>query len=131
MTRQIEPTSVPAIVFSIVALTLCGSCGGGATDMSEDTPGREEFIGVYLDLRTAGLGLETASLEDEVRDSILSGYGVTAQDLLDFVDTHGEDVEFMRDLWTEVETRMTELLEQHARDEENEEIQGGDAGIQP
>ena len=108
--------------------------------MPEDTPGRAEFIGVYLDLRTAGLGLEAASLEDEVRDSILSGYDVTAQDLLDFVDTHGEDVEFMRDLWTEVETRMTELLEQHARDEETEEnegtdgpeeIQGGDAGIQP
>ena len=140
MTRQIEPTSVPAIVFSIVALTLCGSCGGGATDMPEDTPGRAEFIGVYLDLRTAALGLETADLGDEVRDSILSGYGVTAQDLLDFVDTHGEDVEFMRDLWTEVETRMTELLEEQARDEENEEnegtdgpeeIQGGDAGIQP
>ena len=66
--------------------------------------------------------------------------GVTAQDLLDFVDTHGEDVEFMRDLWTEVETRMTKVLEQNARDEENEENEGpdgseqskcGDAGVSP
>ncbi len=137
MTRQIEPTSVPAIVFSLVVLTLCGSCGGGATDVPEGTPGREEFIGAYLDLRIALLGSGTTDLGDEVRDSILSGYGVTAQDLLDFVDTHGEDIEFMRDLWTEVETRMTERLEQNARDEENEgpdgseQIQGGDAGVSP
>ena len=139
--RQIEPTSVPAIVFSIVALTVCVACGGGgATDVPEDTPGREEFIGAYLDLRIAALGLETADLGDEVRDSILSGYGVTAQDLLDFIDTHGEDVEFMRDLWTELDARLTERLEQNARDLENEEteedagteeIQDGDDGVSP
>ena len=123
-----------------MALTLCGSCGGGATDVPEDTPGREEFIGAYLDLRTAALGLGTTDLGDEGRDSILSGYGVTAQDLLDFIDTHGQDVEFMRDLWTEIEGQLSELLEQNARDAENdgaeenvgtEEIQGGDAGVSP
>ena len=63
---------------------------------------------------------------------------VTEQDLLDFIDTHGEDVEFMRDLWTELETLLTERLEQNARDEENaatEEAlepdvnQDGDGGV--
>ncbi len=137
MTRQIEPTSLRAIVFPLVALMLCGSCGGGATDVPEDTPGREEFIGAYLDLRTALLGSGATELGDEVRDSILSGYGVTAQDLLDFIDTHGEDIEFMRDLWTELETRLSERLQQNARDEETEardgpeESQGGDAGVSP
>ena len=51
--------------------------------MSEDTPGRREFIGVYVDLRTAALGLETADLGDEVRDSILSG---------DSFDEHGSHI---------------------------------------
>ena len=88
-----------------------------------------------MDLRTAALSSGSPDLGDEVRDSILAVYDVTAQDLLDFVETHGEDVEFMRDLWTEIEARMTERLEQHARDEEDEgtdaadRSQGGDAGV--
>ena len=128
------------IVVSVVALTLCWSCGGGATDVPEETPGRPEFIGAYLDLRTAALISGSPDLGNEVRDSILAVYDVTDQDLLDFIETHGEDVEFMRDLWTEIEGRVTERLEQNALDEENEgteedaeteEIQDGDAGISP
>ena len=128
------------IVVSVVALTLCWSCGGGATDVPEETPGRPEFIGAYLDLRTAALISGSTDLGNEVRDSILAVYDVTDQDLLDFIETHGEDVEFMRDLWTEIEGRVTERLEQNALDEENEgteedaeteEIQDGDAGISP
>ena len=123
-----------------MALTLCGSCGGGAPDVPEETPGRPEFIGAYLDLRTAALSPRLIHLGDEVRDSILAVYDVTDQDLLDFIETHGEDIEFMRDLWTEIEARVTERLEQNAPDEENEgtepdaeteEIQDGDAGISP
>jgi len=130
-----SPRHRSRITISIVALTLCWSCSGGATDVPEVTPGRAEFIGAYMDLRTAALSSGSPDLGDEVRDSILAVYDVTAQDLLDFVETHGEDVEFMRDLWTEIEARMTERLEQHARDEEDEgtdaadRSQGGDAGV--
>ena len=67
----------------------------------------------------AALTSGSADLTDEVRDSVLAISNVTEQDLLDFIDTHGEDVEFMRDLWTELETLLTERLEQNARDEEN------------
>ena len=89
---------------------------------------------------------QTAALVDAARDSILAKYDVTDQDLLDFVDSHGADVEFMRDLWSEIETRLSERLEQNARDDEidgndesdsangnngAEEIQDGDAGISP
>ena len=130
-----SPRHRPRIIVSIVALTLCWSCRGGATDVPEVTAGRAEFIGAYTDLRAAALSTGSPDLEDEVRDSILAVYDVTAQDLLDFVETHGEDVEFMRDLWTEIEARMTERLEQNARDEENDgtdgtdRSQGGDAGV--
>ena len=101
-------------------MNLCWSCGGGATDVPEDTAARDAFIGAYLDLRTTVLSSGTTDLGDEVRDSILAAYDVTGQDLLDFIDTHGEDVEFMRDLWTELEAHMAERLEQNAPDEENE-----------
>jgi hypothetical protein len=135
----------------MVAMTLCWSCVGSATDVPEDTAGREAFIGAYLDLRTTALRLGTTDLGDEIRDSILSEHDITGQDMLDFVDAHGEDIEFMRELWSELETRMTERLEQIARDEdadgadepeddeteEFEETRGvdqigaGDAGVSP
>ena len=129
----------PRIIVFMVSLALCWSCGGGATDVPEDTAGREAFIGAYLDLRTAALNSETTEFGDEARDSILAAYGVTGQDLLDFIDTHGEDVEFMHDLWAELEVRLIERIEQNTPDEENEgadgveEIEGGDrdAGVSP
>ena len=129
-----------AILASLVAMTLSWSCGGGATDVPEDAVAREQFIGAYLDLRIAALSSGATTLVDEIRDSVLAINDVTEQDLLDFVDSHGEDVEFMRNLWTEVESRLTERLEEMARDEENdgteegnttEEIQDGDGGVSP
>jgi hypothetical protein len=123
------------VIVSTIAVILCSSCSGGTTDPPEDTAEREAFIGAYMDLRTESLGYPSTDLDNEVRDSILSVYGVTDQDLLDFIDMHGEDVEYMRDLWTEVETRQTERLEQNAQGEEDEATDGsdrtedGDAGL--
>ncbi len=120
----------------IVTLTLCWSCGGGATDVPEDAAEREVFIGSFLDLRTAAVNSGSTYIEDDVRDSILTVNGVTGQDLLDFIDTHGDDVEYMSDLWTEVESRLTARL-QRAREAEDEEfdetdeINGGDDGVSP
>lgn len=123
------------VIVSTIAVILCSSCSGGTTDPPEDTAEREAFIGAYMDLRTESLSYPSTDLDNEVRDSILSVYGVTDQDLLDFIDMHGEDVEYMRDLWTEVETRQTERLEQNAQDEEDEatdrsdRTEDGDAGL--
>ena len=130
--RVPSPGHGPRVVLSIVALTLCWSCSSGATDVPEDTPGRAPFIGAYVDLRIAAMSAETTDFGDEVRDSLLAVHDVTEQDLIDFVDLHGENVEFMRDLWTEIETILTERLEQEAGDEEfdgAEEIGDGNAGV--
>ena len=129
------PRHLLRIIVSMVAMALCPSCSGGTTGVPEDTAGREAFIGAYLGLRIAALSSESTDLEDEIRDSILAAYSVTDQDLLDFVDMHGEDVEFMRDLWTEVETRLNERIEQNAQDQADAETDGtgriedGDAGV--
>ncbi len=145
MTRQVEPTSftnmnlAPStvggsppleacppryrpLIASIVVMTLCWSCSGGATDIPEDTVGREAFIGAYVDLRAAALSSGTTEIEGEVRDSILAVYGVTGEELLVFIDTHGESVEFMSELWSEIEGRLTERLEQNRQDADSEEL---------
>ena len=114
------------IIVSTIVVMLCSSCSGGTTDPPEDTAEREAFIGAYLDLRATLLSGPSTDLDNEARDSILSAYGVTDQDLVDFIDMHGEDVEFMRDLWTEVETLQTERLEQNVQEEEDEATDGSD-----
>jgi hypothetical protein len=116
----------PRIFHSIIAISLCWSCAGGATDVSEDTVERDGFIGAFVDLRIAAVYAGSTNIGDAVRDSILTVNGVDEQDLMDFVAIHGEDVEFMSDLWTEVEARLTARLERT-----EDEIDGGDDGISP
>ncbi len=84
--------------------------------------GREAFIGSYVDLRAAALSSGTTEIAGEVRDSILAVYGVTGEELLAFIDTHGESVEFMSELWSEIEGRLTERLEQNRQDADSEEL---------
>ena len=84
--------------------------------------GREAFIGVYVDLRAAALSLGTTETGLDVRDSILAVYGVTGEQLLEFADIHGERVEFMSELWSEIEGLLSERLEQNALEEEDEEL---------
>ena len=40
------------------------------------------------------------------REEILAAKGVTEDDLLDFVRVHSTDLDYMRDVWNEVELRM-------------------------
>ena len=112
----------PGIIVSIVAITLCWSCSGGTTDIPEGTVGREAFISVYVDLRARALSLGETETGLDVRDSILAAYGVTGEELVEFVDTHGERVEFMSEIWSEIEGLLSERLEQNALEEENEEL---------
>ena len=103
----------------VIASIACWSCSGNTTDVAEDTAGREVFMEAYVDLRVAALSSGTTEL-GSIRDSILAVYDVTGEELLEFVDTHGEDVEFMRDLWAEVEGRLLEQLEQNVQEEDEE-----------
>ena len=101
---------------------LIAEIGAPGPESTEDTVGREAFISVYVDLRAAALTLRPTETGLDVRDSILAAHGVTGEDLLEFVDTHGERVEFMSGIWSEVEGLLTERLEQNILDEENEEL---------
>ena len=113
------PRHRPRLRVFVIALIVCWSCSGNTTDVAENTDGREVFMGAYVDLRVATVSSGTTVL-GSARDSILAVYGVTGEDLLEFVDIRGEDVEFMRDLWAEIEGRLLEQLEQNAQEEDEE-----------
>ena len=104
----------------LVALTVCWSCGDDATVVLEDSADREVFIEAYVDLRARALTLGTTEIEGDVRDSILAVYGVTGEELLEFVNIHGEDVQFMGDLWGEIEGRLTEQLDPNRSEQDDE-----------
>lgn len=122
------PPHRPRIMVFVIALTVCWSCSADPTDVAENTVARDVFIGAYLDLRVAALRSGTTEIEGDVRDSILAVYGVTGEELLEFVDTYGENVEFISDLWTEIDGQLTERLEADAPDEENDGLEDDTAG---
>ncbi len=84
-------------VTSAVLLVACG--GGPAADAID----RETFIAAYVDLRVAALETDSARLADGDRAEVLSRHGVTADDLTFFAEAHATDLEFMRDVWNEIE----------------------------
>jgi hypothetical protein len=70
---------------------------------------REAFIEAYVELRVASHGYRDQVVPLAVRDQILQDLGLTPEDLLTFVEVHGENVGFMFEIWEEVDARFREL----------------------
>jgi hypothetical protein len=87
-----------------LVLVLCGlaACGGRVPE----TIDREVFIDTYVDLRTAALDTDSTKVSETERTDILARHGVTEDDLVTFADVHATELEFMRDVWNDVELRM-------------------------
>jgi len=103
---MISSDSVIPIPLLLFALTLAWGCEFAATGSPAEVQERERFISAYVDLRVWLLRMRTTQMGDAVRDSLLAAHDVTEDELLNFVDTHGTDVEFMRDVWNDIETRI-------------------------
>ncbi len=88
-------------------MLIASACSAGSAD---DVIDREVFVQTYIDLRVAALETETQQLSDEARAEVLTRSGVTADDLKHFAEVHGRDLDFMRDVWNDVESRMDERL---------------------
>ncbi|MDE2772425.1 MAG: hypothetical protein OXI46_01790 [Gemmatimonadota bacterium] len=73
--------------------------------------GREVFITTWVDLRNAAAEYRGGALPESERTRLLRERGVSEDQLLAFVDTHGEDPRYMLDIWTEVERRMLPTLD--------------------
>ena len=113
---MISSDSVIPIPVLLIALTLAWGCEFAARGSPAEVQEREHFISAYVDLRIWVLRMRTTQMGDAVRDSLLAAHDVTEDELLNFVDTHGTDVEFMRDVWNDIETRISERQEGEARD---------------
>jgi hypothetical protein len=91
-------------------LLVISACGGD--DEVVMVPGvidRETFISAYVDLRSQTLEGSEISLPVEERDRILATHGIDADDLMGFVDAYGRDLDFIRDVWDDVEQRLDSL----------------------
>ena len=57
------------------------------------------------------MALSTADMENlDARDHILDSLNVSQQDLESFATYHGEDVDFMADLWGEIQSQIDQTL---------------------
>lgn len=83
-----------------VALAAC------TTAPAEETIGRDAFVQAYVDLRISALDTSDQVMTDSLRALVLARHGVTAEDLLRFAEVHARDLEFMRDVWNDVEAQM-------------------------
>ena len=102
MRRSLRPATTLAIVLGLTTVTACGGSGADADGLID----QETFIASYVDLRMTALGTEVGELDDALRAQVLERNGVSEGDLVDFVESHGEDVALMQDIWDEIESRM-------------------------
>ena len=83
------------------------SCGmGDSVPVVEGVIDRETFIATYVDVRAETLNRAELNLSSEERDSVLSIHGVDAESLLAFVDAYGRDLDYMNEVWAEIESRL-------------------------
>ena len=85
---------------------LAAACGGDA--VPADVIDRETFIATYVDLRWAAVETPDFRISADQRDQILAARGVDGESLVRFADAHGRDLDFMNEVWAEVDKRITD-----------------------
>lgn len=101
---------------AVALLGLAAACsGGGQEAVPGDVIDRETFIATYVDLRDAAVRSAEFLVSADQRAEILARHGVDAEGLVRFAEAHGRDLEFMNEVWTEVETRLQELAGEESR----------------
>ncbi len=89
------------------AFLLAGCDPGFPAPQRGDTISEDAFVQTMVDLRRGAAMWELRRLPPEERDSILAARGVTAEELLHFVEVRGTDVPYMNRVWTRVEAGFT------------------------
>ena len=97
-----------AILFSTLILLPASCSSGGPGTEKDETIAREVFVRAYVDLRVAALTGPTLEITPEEREQILADAGITEEDLLEFVEVWGSDVQIMKETWEEVDSLMQE-----------------------
>lgn len=99
---RIFHTLVPTHALLAASLLALGGCGAAESDAID----RELFVQTYVDLRVAAIEADSQRIGEPEREAILARNGVTTDDLLHFAEVYADDLDFMRDVWNDVELRM-------------------------
>jgi len=87
-----------------VALAVAGALGCDSS--AQDAIERDVFIATYVDLRIAASETDSLRIGDVERTEVLARHGVTGDELTHFADVYADDLEFMREVWNEVEVQL-------------------------
>ncbi len=90
-------------------LCLLLACGGEQAPEAAGTISRDVFVGTYVELRLAALHSPDGRVSPEAKAEILEAKGVTEADLLEYVDVHGARVQFMVEVWAEIDDTLRSL----------------------
>ncbi len=103
---MIRPT--PSRVRFLAGTLVCimAACGGEPSGESSQTIPRDVFVGTYTELRMAALHSPDGRVSPQVKEEILETNGVTEADLLEFVDAHAPRVQFMVEVWGEIDDTL-------------------------
>lgn len=93
---------------TVLCLLVVLGCGDRPSDRDLSVS-RARFVDTYVDLRAEALRVESGRLTDSARATVLARHGVTEEELLDFAEAMGGDLDYMRDLWNEIELRLDSL----------------------
>ena len=101
--RGFSTAGLTTVVLAVAAACSWGDTNGGSSIDAE------VFIQTFVDLRISALDTDSQRLAPIDREAILAEHSVTQADLTHFADAHGDDLDFMRDVWNEVELRMDRM----------------------
>jgi hypothetical protein len=112
---MLQPGRRPRHGFTALVILFAGLLSGCGDETPPDTTppppppdliSRETFVETYVELRFAALdrGMQEPALED--RDAVLERMGVEGEQLFDFIEFYGPYVDFMRELWDEIEATV-------------------------
>ena len=90
------------------ALVVLASCSNGSPIASGSTIDPDVFVDVMVQLRTSASLHPSGYLPAGEPERILEEAGVEREDLVEFVEVHGDDIWLMADLWEEIDRRINE-----------------------
>lgn len=90
-------------------LCLSLTCGGEQATEAAGTITRDVFVGTYVQLRMAALHSPDGRVSPEEKAEILQARGITEADLLDYIDVNGVRVQFMVEVWAEIDDTLRAL----------------------
>ena len=95
-------------------LCTTAACGGAEAPEGSETIARDIFVGTYVELRMTALRSPDGRISPSAKAEILEAKGVTEADLLEYVGVHGPRVQFMVEVWGEIDDTLRALRTREA-----------------